>query len=94
MGLCVFSCATRTVLLNAALFSHNMPVDPSSGTLNMRKLYRNAMTNSTVSLSAVNSDPKVDVSSEFCFLLSHITGARLQNINMPIFDRIVNLSDA
>ena len=52
--------------------------------VNMRSLYHNAITKSTVSLSAVNSDPKVDVLTKFCFLLSHITGARLQNINIPV----------
>ena len=37
---------------------------------------------------------EVDVSNEFCFLLSHITGAWLQNINMPVFGRLATLSDA
>ena len=82
------------VFLNTALLSQNMSVGPSSGTPNMRSLYHNAITKSTVSLSAVNSDPKVDVLTKFCFLLSHITGARLQNINIPVFYRLVTLSDA
>ena len=82
------------VFLNNDLLSHNMSVGPASGTPNTRSLYRNAITNSTAILSAVNSDTEIDVSTELCFLLSHITGARLQNINVPGCDRLVTFSDA
>ena len=60
----------------------------------MHILYHNVRTNSTVSLSAVNLDPKSDVLTELCLLLSHITGAQLQNSNMPVFDCLITLSDA
>ena len=82
------------VLLKTASFSQNMSVGHSSGTPNMRSLYYNAITNSAVRLSAANLDPKVNVSTEFCFLLIHITSAWLQNINMPVCDHLVTLSDA
>ena len=55
----------------------------------MRSLYLNAITNLTAILSAVDLDPKVDISTELCFLLSHITGAWLQKINMPVYDDLV-----
>ena len=48
------------------------------------------MTNLTASLSAVNSDPKVDILTKLCFLLRHITGAWFDNINIPVCDCIVN----
>ena len=60
----------------------------------MRSLYYNVITNLTAILRAVNLDPKVDVSVEFCFLLSHKTGAQLQNTNVPLFDFLVSCSDA
>ena len=82
------------VFLNTASLSHNMSVGPSSGTPNMRSLYRNAITNLTARLSAVNSDPKVNFSTEFYFLLSHITGARLHNFNISVCDRLVTLYEA
>ena len=82
------------VFLSTSLLSHNMEVGPSSGTPNMQRLYCNAIYNSTASLSAVNSDAKVNVSNEFCFLPSHITGAWLHNTNMTVCDCLVNLSDA
>ena len=82
------------VFLRTDLLSQNMSVGPSRGTPNMRSLYHNAITNSTASLSAVNSDPKVDVWTELCFLLSHTTGDRLSNINIPVCDCLVTLSDA
>ena len=81
------------VFLNTALLSQNMSEDPSNGTPNMRNFYRNVLTNSTASLSAVNLDPKFDVSTEICFLLNHRTGSRLHNINMFVWDRIVTLSN-
>ena len=81
------------VLLNTDSLSQNMSVGTSSGTPNMRSLYCNAITDSTASLSAVNSDSKDYVSTKLCFLLSHITGARLQNINMPVCGCLVTLSD-
>ena len=33
---------------------------------------------------AVNSDPNVDASTEFCILLNHIIDALLQNNSMPV----------
>ena len=82
------------VLLNTDSLLQNMLVGPSSGTTNMRSLYRNAITNLTARLSAVNSDHKVNFSTEFYFLLSHITGARLHNFNMSVCDRLVTLYEA
>jgi hypothetical protein len=32
----------------------------------------------------VNSDPKVDASTEFCLLLNQMVGAELQNNNIPV----------
>ena len=82
------------LFLNTDLLSQNMSVGPSSGTTNMSSLYRNAITNSTASLSAVNLDMKFDILTELFFLLSHITGDWLQNINIPVCYRLVTLSDA
>ena len=82
------------VFLNIDPLSQNISVGPLSGTPNMRSLYHNVITNSTVSLRAVNSDPKVNVSTEFCFSLSYITGDQLQNINIPVCDYLVTLYDA
>ena len=81
------------VFFNPSSLSYNMPVGPSSGTPNMRRFYHNTITNLTAILIAVNLDPEVNVSTEFCFLLSHITGAWLQNINMPVCDHLINFSD-
>ena len=82
------------VFLFTASLPHNMSVGSSSDNPNMRRLYCNAITNSTASLSAVNLDPKVDVSTKFYFLTIHITGSWWQNINMPVCDCLVNLSEA
>ena len=82
------------VFLKTASLSQNISIGPSSVTQNMRRLYRNALTISTVSLSTVNSDPKFVVSIKLYFLLRHITGARLQKINMPVCDRLVTFSYA
>jgi hypothetical protein len=46
---------------------------------NIRNLYRKASIVSTTFFIAVNSDPKVDICTEFCLLLNHIVGALLQN---------------
>ena len=72
------------VFLNTASLSQNMPLGPLSGTPNMRSFYCSTITNLTANLSGVNSDLKVGVLTELCFLLSHITGAWLQNINMHV----------
>ena len=82
------------VFLNTALFSQKMSVGTLSGTPNMRRLYCNAVTNSTTSLSTVKLDPKVNILTKFCFLLSHITGSWLQNINMTVCDCLVTFYDA
>ena len=41
---------------------------------------------------AVNSDPKVEVLTEFCRLEYAMIGALLTNINIPVWDRRVALS--
>ena len=43
---------------------------------------------------AMNFDQKVDDSTEFCLLLNQIIGARLQNISIPVCERLVTLSAA
>ena len=92
-----FFCNTDSgvdVFLNTALLSQNISVGLLSSTPNMRSLYYNAITNWDASSNTLNSDPKVDVSAELCFLLSHITVTWLQNINMPVCYQLVTLSDA
>ena len=81
------------VFLNTALLSHNMSVGTSIGTTKLRSLYRNKITNWTASLHVVNSDSKIDVTTEFYSLLRHITVAWLQNINRHVCDSLVNFSD-
>ena len=51
---------------------------------NILNLYRSAAISSNALFNAVNSDPKVDVSTPFCRLLCHIIGARLQNMRILV----------
>ncbi len=67
------------MVLHTASLSHNTLVGPSIGTPNIHNLYHKASIISTAFFIAVNSDPKVDASNEFCLLLNHIAGALLQN---------------
>jgi hypothetical protein len=78
------------VSLHTALLSHNTFVGPSIGTPNIHNSYRKASIISTAFFVAVNSNPKVDASTEFCLLLNHIVGTLLQNKRIPVCDRLVS----
>ena len=78
--------------LYTASLSQNISVGPSIGTPNILNLYLSAVTSSTAFFNAVNSEPKVDVSTEFCLLLNQSIGARLQNISIPVYKRLVIFS--
>jgi hypothetical protein len=84
----------RLIFLQAAVLSQNTFVGPSIGTPNIRNLYRKASIISTAFFIAVNSDPKVDASTELCLLLNHIAGALLQNKRIPVCDRLVSVCPA
>ena len=80
--------------LYTALLSQNISVGPSTGTPNILNFYLSAVTSSTAFFNAVNSEPKVDDSAEFCLFLNQSIGARLQNISIPVCERLVTLSTA
>jgi hypothetical protein len=50
----------------------------------MRSLQRMASVISTAFFIAVNSEPKVEASTEFCLLLNQTVGALLQNNSVPV----------
>ena len=68
---------------HAASSSHHMEVRPSIGMPKIRSSHLNPLTNSTASFMAANSDPNVDVSTEFYFLEQNMIGALLTKINVP-----------
>ena len=68
-----------------------MLVGPSIGTPNILNLYLNAVISSTAFFMAVNYDPNVDVSTQFCLLLYHIMGALFTNMRIPVIDLLVVL---
>jgi hypothetical protein len=68
-----------------------MFVGPSKGTPNIRSLYRNILTSSTAFFIAWKTEPKVLVSTVFCFSLNHMIGALLQNISLPVCNLLVAL---
>ena len=80
--------------LYTASLSQNISIGPLIGTPNILSLYLSAVTSSTVFFNAVNSDPKVDDSTEFCLLLNQSIGDRLQNISIKVCERLVNVSAA
>jgi hypothetical protein len=72
----------------AALSQNACVAGPSAGSPNMRNLWRMASIILIASFVAVNSDPKVDASTEFCLLLNQMVGTLLQNNKMPVLDRL------
>ncbi len=66
--------------------SQYMLAGPSMGMPNIRSLYRRLSTSSTAIRAAINSDPKVEVSTVFCRLENQTIGARLQKIKIPVWD--------
>ena len=77
--------------LYTAPLSQNISIGPSICTPNIINLYLSAMTNSTTFFNALNYKPKVDVSTEFCLFLKQSIGARLQNISIPVCERLLTL---
>ena len=75
--------------LTTASLSQNIFVGPSIGMPIIQSLYCNACIISVAIFAAINSDPKVDVSTVFCRLEYHIIGARHTNNNTPVCDRHV-----
>ena len=69
-----------------------MSVGPSIGTPNILHLYLNDAISSTAFFVAVNSDPNVDVSTQFCLLLCHIMGALFTNMRIRVINLLVVLS--
>ena len=67
-----------------ASFSQNISVGTLIGTPNILNFYLSAVDRSTASFNAVNSEPKVDESTEFCLFMNQSIGARLQNISIPV----------
>ena len=67
-------------------------VRTSIGTPDILNLYLSAVTRSTAFFNAVNSEPKFDDSTELCLWLNHSIGDRLQNISIPVCERLVTLS--
>ena len=78
--------------LYTALLSQNISVGPLIGTPNIINLYMSAITSSNMFFNDVKSEPKVDDSTEFCLLLNQSIGAQLQNISIPVCERLVTLS--
>merc|ERR1712071_338219 len=67
-----------------ASLSQNTFAGSSITNPNILNLYRRYFTNSTPILNAQNSAPKVLTSTVGCFLLYHIIGDLLININSPV----------
>ena len=74
--------------------SQNISVGTSIGKPNILNLYLSAVTSSIKFFNAVNSEPKVDDSTEFYLFLNHSIEARLQNISISVCKRLVTLSAA
>ena len=80
--------------LKTASLSQKTFVGPSKGTPNILNLYRNDSICSTAVFIAMNSLPKVLVSTVFSLLLYQMIGTRFRNINIPVCDLRVTLSPA
>jgi hypothetical protein len=76
-------------LATTASLSQKMSALPSGGTPNIRSLYLQLLFNWMQFFNATISDPKVLDSTVFCFLLCQITGARLRNIKIAVWLRVV-----
>ena len=75
-GIFFFSAVSGFIeLLVTALLSHKILHGPSMGIPNMRNLYRNDIFCSVAVRNATNSEPKVELSTVFCFLENHDIGA-------------------
>ena len=72
--------------LSTALLSQNIFVCPSIGIPIIQSLYHHASIISVAAFAAINSDPKVDVSTVLCSLEYHIIVARHTNNNTPVCD--------
>ena len=71
------------------MLSQNIFVGPSIGMPIIQGLYHNACIISVAVFAAINSDPKVDVSTVFCRFEYQIIGAQHANNNIPVCDRRV-----
>jgi len=66
--------------------SQNVFTAPSSGTPNMHNLYHKLSKSSTVILMAMNSEPKVEVSTVFCAFEYQKMGALFRKMRIPACD--------
>jgi hypothetical protein len=57
---------------------------PSNGTPNIQNLYLRLSNISTAISIAINSDPKVEVSTVFCPFENHVIGEQLRKIRIPV----------
>jgi len=57
-------------------------------------LYLGPSTISTAVFIAENSDPKLEISMEVCFLENQTIGAFWMNKKIPVLDRLVTVSPA
>ena len=77
-----------------ASFSQSISVGPSIGTPDILKFYLSAVTSSTALFNAVNSETKVDDSTELYLLLNQSIGTWLKKISIPVCKRLFTLSAA
>ena len=95
-------CGASYIVLNPALmsfctdlrFRKTYLVERRFGHQKFLNLYLSAVNISTAFFNAVNSEPKVDDSTEFYLFLNQSIAARLQNISIPVYEQLVTLSVA
>ena len=76
-------------LLTTLLLSHMISVGPLTGIPNIHSLKHRASTALRQVCMAMNSDPKVEVSTMFCCLLYQRIVAWLHNIIYPVCDHLM-----
>jgi hypothetical protein len=83
---------TNIFVFYPIFLSQKMFAYPSIGIPNILILYLRDMSCSVANCSAINSDPKVEGSTVFCFFENQDTGALLMYISMSVCDCRVSLS--
>jgi hypothetical protein len=96
IGLLFFlSCDSGAVVFEITdWLSPNKYDGPDNGTPIIRNLYRSPLSCSVATFIATNSDPNVEVLTEFWCFECHTIGAMFMYVIIPVYERRVSLSPA
>ena len=90
-----FKTLEGTVVFNTTdILSPNINAGPSNVTPNDLSINLISRMSSVAILDATNSEPKVDVSTVFCCLDTHLTGVLFTMTRIPVIDLLVTKSCA